>query len=59
MPFSNLTVADVAQQFKGIGPAVDASVVAFYPSLDEDRVLYLTEDLSQAIILSDTPGLPR
>ena len=57
--FSGFTTSDVGQQFHGIGPAVDASVVAFYPTVDEDRILYPTEDPSQYLILSNTPSLPR
>lgn len=59
MAFSNQTVAQPAQQFVGIGAVSDPAsiVVSFLPTLEEDRVLYLSE--TEYLTLSDTPGLPR
>lgn len=57
MAFSNVTVAQPGHQFWGIGPANDPDVAAFSPTVDEQRPIYLSEDVY--LILSDTPGLPR
>lgn len=49
---------DVGRQFLGLGVVNDPDIAVFTPTIDEDRVYYLTED-TPYVILSDTPGEPR
>lgn len=55
--FSGVTATDVSRQFVGIGPIAQGDDVDFVLSVDEDRILYLSE-LQPYILLQETMETP-
>lgn len=58
MAWTAVSAPDVSRQFYGIGPIAQGDDVDFVLTVDEDRVLYISDTVQPFIILQEAMESP-